>query len=116
MKIQLERTLSTCPSHIKCVACSQPFEVGKIRSLLYDRSGLIQGDLCPDCAKAKNLPEKLHTTESIHRPKFYDRWLKQLAILSEATQEIERARFGSLRRCECQQRKPLRIRFLPDDR
>jgi hypothetical protein len=117
MKIQLERTLSTCPRHLKCVACSQPFEVGKIRSLLCDRTGLIQGDLCYTChqLKTKELQQKLRTTEAIHRPQFYEWWFKRAAILSEANQEIEQARFGSLR-CNCQKSRQLRIRFQPGDR
>jgi hypothetical protein len=113
MKIQLERTLSTCPSQLTCVACSQSFKVGKIRSLLYDRTNLIQGDLCPSCVSAKDLQQKLHTTESIRRPRFYERWFKQFIILAEATEEIERARFSQ---CNCRRSKPLKIRFLIDDR
>ncbi|HTL89048.1 MAG TPA: hypothetical protein VL134_06590 [Leptolyngbya sp.] len=115
MKIYLERTLSTCPTQLKCVACTQPFEVEKIRSILYDRTGLIQGDLCPTCRSAPDLQEKLQTTEAIRRPKLYQWWFKRLTILSEATQEIESARRGT-RSCNCQKPRQIRIRFQENDR
>ncbi len=114
MKIQLERTLPTCPPQLKCVACSQLFKVEKIRSLLSDRAGLIQGDLCRTCRNASDLPQKLQTTEEINRPQFYEWWFKRLTMLSAATQEIEQARFGSLQ-CSCQKSRQLRIRFQSDD-
>ena len=113
MKIQLERTLSTCPTELQCVVCAQRFEVERIRSILYDRAGLIQGDLCNVCLGAKDLQQKLQTTEVISRPTFYQWWFKRLTVLAEATEEIERARFGS-RPCQCRQSKPLRIRFQAD--
>ncbi len=114
MKIQLERTLPTCPPQLKCVACSQLFKVEKIRNLLVDRAGLIQGDLCRTCRSDGNLQQKLQTTEAINRPPFYAWWFKRLTMLAAATQEIEQARFGSLR-CHCQKSRQLRIRFQPDD-
>jgi len=117
MKIQLERKLSTCPTRLRCVACSQAFEPENIRSLLCDRVGLIQGDLCPTCCnlKADDLQQKLRATEEIKRPKFYDWWIKRLVILSEAAEEIEQARLGASR-CNCQKPQHLRIRFQSDDR
>ncbi len=115
MKIQLERRLLTCPPQLKCVACAQPFDVENIRSILYDRAGLIQGDLCHTCRSAKDLPKKLQATEKISRPKFYQWWFKRWAMLSEATQEIESARFGS-RSCACQKSRQIRIRFQENDR
>jgi hypothetical protein len=115
MKIQLERTLPPCPSQLKCVACARSFKAEKIRSLLCDRAGLIQGDLCCTCRSAKDLPQKLQTTEEIRRPTFYEWWFKRFVILSEAAQEIESARFRSLP-CSCQKSRQLRIRFQPDDR
>lgn len=115
MKIQLERTLSTCSTQLKCVACSRSFEVEKIRSILYDRAGLIQGDLCRTCRNAKDLQQKLRVTEEITCPKFYQWWFKRIMILSEATQEIESTRFRS-RSCDCQKSKQIRIRFQSDDR
>jgi hypothetical protein len=115
MKIQLERALPNCPSHLTCVACFQQFEVEKIRALLYNHVGLIQGDLCHICRSAEDLQQKLQTNEEISRPRFYEWWFKRLAILSEATQEIEQARFSSLR-CGCGKSRQIRIRFQPDDR
>jgi hypothetical protein len=117
MKIQLERKLPTCPARLRCVACSQAFEPEKIRSLLYDRAGLIQGDLCPTCCKLKanDLQQKLQSSEEIKRPRFYDRWIKQWVILSEAAEEIEQARLGASR-CNCQKPRQMRIRFQSDDR
>jgi hypothetical protein len=115
MKIQLERTLPTCPPQLRCVACSQPFKVEKIRSLLCDRDHLIQGDLCRTCRRATDLPQTLKTAEAIQRPQFYDWWFKRLTILSAATQEIEQARFAA-KQCRCQTVQSLRIRFQSDDR
>lgn len=114
MKIQLERTLPMCPSQLKCIACARSFKAEKIRSLLYDRAGLIQGDLCCTCRSAKDLSQKLHTTEEIRRPTFYEWWFKRFVILSEAAQEIENARFGAAR-CGCQKSRQLRIRFQSDN-
>ncbi len=118
MKIQLERRLPTCPPQLKCVACAQTFPVEKIRSLLCDRAGLIQGDLCPGCRRAPDLQAKLHVTEPIHRPQFYTWWWKRWAILAEASQEIEGARFAAARcgRRGCSTPKSLRIRFQMGDR
>ncbi|MER3435271.1 MAG: hypothetical protein C4288_18120 [Leptolyngbya sp. ERB_1_1] len=81
---------------------------------MYDRTGLIQGDLCNQCRSADDLQQTLQTIETINRPKFYDWWFKRLAILSEATQEIESARFGASR-CQCQKPKQFQIRFQPED-
>lgn len=53
MKIQLERTLATCSPQLPCIACQQPFEVGRIRTLLCNDQGLIYGDICPDCLESK---------------------------------------------------------------
>jgi len=116
MKIKLERTLANCPTHLRCTICSRPFEVGKIRKLLCDSNGLIQGDLCSTCSKlsSKHLKQKLQTNEEIIQPKFYQWWFKRLTILSEATQEIEQARLGSSR-CHCQNSRGLKILFQRDD-
>jgi hypothetical protein len=51
MKIQLERTLTSCPNTLRCAVCSQTFEVGRIRTLLYSDRRLLQGDICPNCFK-----------------------------------------------------------------
>lgn len=53
MKIQLERTLASCPKKLLCTVCGQSFRVGKIRSLLSNNQGLLQGDVCPDCVRLK---------------------------------------------------------------
>jgi hypothetical protein len=49
MKIHLEHRLSSCPPKLRCTVCQQVFTVGRIRSLLLNNRGLIQGDVCPDC-------------------------------------------------------------------
>lgn len=51
MKIQLERKLASCPNKLVCTVCYQWFEIGKIRALLYNDKGLLQGDLCSECLK-----------------------------------------------------------------
>lgn len=53
MKIKLERKLTSCPERLRCIVCSQVFELGKIRTLLYNDRGLIQGDICLECMKLK---------------------------------------------------------------
>jgi hypothetical protein len=49
MKIKLERKLTSCPRSLRCKVCSQIFEVGKLRNLLYTDRGLLMGDVCPQC-------------------------------------------------------------------
>jgi hypothetical protein len=51
MKIKLERKLSSCPEHMTCIVCHEPFWVRDIRTLLYSDNNLIQGDVCPACMK-----------------------------------------------------------------
>lgn len=51
MKIQLERKLYPCRDNLRCTVCQQVFHVLPIRSLLYQDNGLLQGDVCPTCAK-----------------------------------------------------------------
>lgn len=51
MKIVLERKLKFCPNHLRCIVCCQLFEVGRIRSILYNDQRLIQGDICSECLK-----------------------------------------------------------------
>ena len=111
MKIQLERTLATCPSKLTCIACRQPFDVGRIRTLLCNDQGLIHGDVCPDCLKSKasGIKQQLKVfTEDIKLPKFYQWWMKKLEILSQETQELENARLGLSKRCN-RQRSRLRM-------
>lgn len=51
MRIQLERKLYPCRDNLRCTVCQQVFHVEPIRSLLYQDSGLLQGDVCPNCAR-----------------------------------------------------------------
>jgi hypothetical protein len=51
MKIQLERKLSSCPERLTCVVCHELFGTTRIRALLRDNHGLIQGDVCAACMK-----------------------------------------------------------------
>lgn len=115
MKIQLERTLRTCPARLICIACRQPFEVGKIRTLLCNNEGLIEGDVCPDCLKSRASgikPQVQVFAEDIKLPKFYHWWIKKLEILSQETQELENARLG-ISNCRCN-RERLRLIFKED--
>ncbi|PSB26574.1 hypothetical protein [Stenomitos frigidus] len=61
MKIQLERKLQPCRDKLRCTVCQQIFVVGQIRSLLYQDSGLLQGDVCSTCTKlsAKDFKESM---------------------------------------------------------
>jgi hypothetical protein len=67
MKIQLERKLASCPHKLACTVCYQWFEVGKIRALLYNNKGLLQGDMCPECLKltASNVRARLRERASL---------------------------------------------------
>ena len=51
MRIRLERKLSSCPHHLRCSVCDRMFESGKVRTLLHNDEGFIQGDICPECMK-----------------------------------------------------------------
>ncbi len=53
MKIQLERTITSCPKKLLCTVCGQSFGVGKIRALLSNNKGLLQGDVCSHCVRLK---------------------------------------------------------------
>lgn len=77
MKIQLERKLESCPHQLVCTVCNQWFEVGKIRALLSNNKGLLQGDVCPECVKlpASSIRSRLRERASL---------LLQQSELSEA--------------------------------
>jgi len=51
MRIRLERKLSSCPHHLRCTVCDRMFESGKVRTLLNNDEGFIQGDICLECMK-----------------------------------------------------------------
>lgn len=61
MRIQLERKRYPCRDKLRCTICLQLFEVGQMRSLLYQDCGLLQGDVCPHCAKldAESFKQKM---------------------------------------------------------
>ncbi len=137
--------MASCPSHLRCAVCRQSFPVKRIRTLLSDNQGLIWGDVCPTCLKSKSdgiqqqlkqqarellenqqgdgdltvfkvAEEKLAAAaEPIQLPTFFQWWLKRLEILSEASQEIENARFGRSP-CGCQQRSRLQTLFDQESR
>jgi hypothetical protein len=67
MKIQLERTLTSCPNTLRCTICSQAFEVGRIRTLLYSDRRLLQGDICSDCFKLDAKAIKLKMRQQAER-------------------------------------------------
>jgi hypothetical protein len=52
MKIQIDRTPKFFPDQINCVACQKLFPVERFRNLLYSDRSLLQGELCPECAKS----------------------------------------------------------------
>ncbi len=54
MRIRLERKLKTCPSQLLCTVCRQKFEVQKIRTLLFNDAGLLQGDICSECRELRS--------------------------------------------------------------
>lgn len=54
MRIRLERKLNTCSHKLACTVCCRSFEPNKIRALLYNDKGLIQGDLCSACLTLKS--------------------------------------------------------------
>lgn len=85
MKIQLERTLTSCPHKLVCTVCNQWFEVGKIRTLLYNNKGLLQGDVCPLCMKLPAPEIRSHLRERASL-------LLQQSELSEALMESVRDR------------------------
>jgi hypothetical protein len=119
MKIQLEQTSSHCPERISCVACRQLFQVGTIRQLLIDNRSLVQGDLCPNCARhsptdiqrllrASGLERMLSdqavdrergqellvvARESLELPSWWQWLLKKISVLATETQALEQARF-----------------------
>jgi len=146
MKIYLERTLPTCPSKLKCVACNNSFAAERIRALLSRENGLLQGDICPSCLKlgASRMEKRLKSAaaeimqqerkeslcidqyrtaleqfeaaeEGIKMPRFYHWWLKHLEIISQETQELEKARLG-LSQCQCgKPRSQFRITFQEEE-
>lgn len=63
MKIQLERTLASCSKKLLCTVCGQSFTVGKIRALLYNHKGFLQGDVCPHCVRLKPADIRNHLRE-----------------------------------------------------
>jgi hypothetical protein len=54
MKIQIERKPNFLPDQVNCVACRQIFPVQRLLNLLYSDRGLLQGELCPECAKSNS--------------------------------------------------------------
>lgn len=123
MKIQLDRTLTTCPKKLICTILNTAFEVGNIRLLLYTDRGLLLGDISPECLKLSSseirtkLRERacamLHddnpdrdrlrdsalellqaAQEHVRFPSALDWWIKKFEIFSEESQEIEATRSG----------------------
>lgn len=54
MKIQIQRKPKFFPDQVNCVACRQIFPAQKILNLLHSDRGLLQGELCPECAKSSS--------------------------------------------------------------
>jgi hypothetical protein len=54
MKIQIERKPKFFPCQVNCVACRQIFPVQRMLNLLYSDRGLLQGELCSECAKSNS--------------------------------------------------------------
>jgi hypothetical protein len=124
MKIQLDRKLATCPKKLLCTIRSTPFEVGKIRLLLYTDRGLLLGDISAECLKlsSSEIRAKLReracamlqddevndlngsredalellqaAQETVRFPSLIDWWLKKFEIFSEESQEVEAVRTG----------------------
>jgi hypothetical protein len=54
MKIRLESKHESCPERLQCLVCDRTFPTNKIRTLVYNDRGLLQGDICPDCLQLKS--------------------------------------------------------------
>lgn len=54
MKIQIQRKPKFFPEQVNCVACRQIFPTQRILNLLYSDRGLLQGEICPECAKSNS--------------------------------------------------------------
>lgn len=124
MRIQLDRKLTICPKKLLCTIRNTPFEMGKIRLLLYTDRGLLLGDISPECLKLSSaeirsrLRERACTLlqddditpndsireralellqaaqEDVKFPTPLDWWFKKFEIFSEESQEIEATRTG----------------------
>ncbi len=98
MRIQLERKRYPYRDKLRCIVCQQLFEVGQMRSLLYQDCGLLQGDVCPHCTKldAESFKQKmvlnarilLQQTASQHSQTMtlHTQALELLAVSKEAIQ------------------------------
>jgi hypothetical protein len=53
MKVQLEQKTESCAQKLLCTVCGQIFKAGSMRTLLYNRHNLLQGDVCSDCMQLK---------------------------------------------------------------
>jgi len=122
MKIQLDRKLATCSKKLLCTIRNTPFEVGKIRLLLYTDCGFLLGDISPECLKLSSSEirsqlrdraclmlqdddDNLSARESamellqaaqeeVRFPTPLDWWFKKFEIFSEESQETEATRTG----------------------
>ncbi|MBD1822411.1 hypothetical protein H6F51_07860 [Cyanobacteria bacterium FACHB-DQ100] len=124
MRIQLDRKLTIRPKKLLCTIRNTPFEMGKIRLLLYTDRGLLLGDISPECLKLSSaeIRAKLReracillqeddtspndsireralellqaTQEDVKFPTALDWWFKKFEIFSEESQELEATRTG----------------------
>jgi hypothetical protein len=98
MKIRLDRKLATCPTKLLCTITNTPFEVGKVRILLYTDRGLLLGDISPDSLKLSSSEIRNHIRERacaiLQEEETFDRYQrssKDLALeLLQAAQESVR--------------------------
>lgn len=98
MRIQLERKRYPCRDTLRCTVCQQMFHVGQIRSLLHQDSGLLQGDVCPACARltATDFKQKmvlnariLLQKESLHDAQTMTLHARTLELLEAAKEPIK---------------------------
>ncbi|MBD2081082.1 hypothetical protein [Leptolyngbya sp. FACHB-17] len=124
MRIQLDRKLTIRPKKLLCTIRNTPFEMGKIRLLLYTDRGLLLGDISPECLKLSSAEirsrlrergcallqddditpndsireralELLQAAqEDVKFPTTLDWWFKKFEIFSEESQELEATRTG----------------------
>jgi hypothetical protein len=95
MKIYLEQKLSSCPDQMTCVVCHDSFWTPNIRTLLYNRRNIIQGDVCRSCMKLKSsrFQQKLRNQanrliqESMLNPERFDALQDRAIELLETSEE-----------------------------
>lgn len=103
MRIRLERKLSSCPYRLRCAVCDRMFESGKVRTLLHNDEGFIQGDICPECMKlsVETIQHKireramllLEETEDISSGATFSPQARAMELLDCSTENVQYPQF-----------------------